>query len=368
MLEPLILRRHCCRSQAEQALDRQPPLPFDCVGIGVCAVDHISLVARYPQANEKTEALAYVVQAGGPVPTALATASSWGARCAYIGKVGNDADGDFVLQQLARFGVDTSMVVRAKRGFTPRAMIWVDQSTGQRSVVLNRPPRFGLTLKDVTRRQVLRGRILHLDGRDTKVALAAIRWARRAGRMVVCDLGSLREESELLLQQVDYAVVSSTFVRQLFGECELAASAQRLLRLGPRVAVVTAGEQGCWWATREGLFHQPAFAVEVVDTTGAGDVFHGAFLFGLSRGWELARAMRWASAAAALKCRKLGGQAGIPTLAEVKRLVGEADATPAHLAVGETLRGAGVRTTARRAEKGDEHGTAGGRNRGPVQV
>ncbi|MGQ9851960.1 MAG: carbohydrate kinase family protein [Candidatus Oleimicrobiaceae bacterium] len=328
MPELLIPHQKSCAPDAEQTPDRPPPVPFDCLGIGVCAIDHLSLVARYPQANEKTEALAYVVQAGGPVPTALATASWWGARCAYICKLGNDADGDFVLRQLARFGVDTSMVVRARRGFTPRAMIWVDQRTGQRSVVLNRPPHFGLTLQDVSRRQVLRGRILHVDGRETQVALVATRWARRAGRVVVCDLGNLRKESELLLQQVDYAVVSSTFVRQLYGECELATATRRLLRLGPRVAVVTMGEQGCWWATGEGLFHQPAFAVEVVDTTGAGDVFHGAFLYGLSRGWELARVVRWASAAAALKCRKLGGQAGIPTLAQVKRLLRQADGTP----------------------------------------
>jgi ribokinase len=302
-------------------------LPFDCVGIGVCAVDHISLLAHYPRVDEKTDALAYAVQCGGPVPTALATASSWGARCAYIGKVGNDADGDFVLTQLAGFGVDTSMVVRAKRGFTPRAMIWVERGSGRRSVVLNRPQGLGLSLREVTRRQVLRGRILHVDGRDIEVALAATRWAKQAGRLVVCDLGSRRTHSELLLRQVDYAVVSSTFVRQFFGECELGASAQRLLQYGPHVVVVTAGEQGCWWATSQGVFHQPAFAVEVVDTTGAGDVFHGAFLFGLSRGWKLPRVVRWASAAAALKCTKLGGQGAIPTFAQVRRLFAGVDCT-----------------------------------------
>jgi ribokinase len=298
---------------------------FDCVGIGVCAVDHVSLLERYPHANEKTEALAYTVQGGGPVPTALATAARWGASCAYIGKVAKDAEGDFVLTQLARFGVDTSMVVRSPRGFTPRAMIWVEQGTGQRTVVLNRPAGLGLRLREVRRTQVLRGRILHLDGRESKVAIAAARWARRAGRTVVCDLGSLRDNTELLLQYVDYAVVSTTFVRQLFGDCDLALAAQRLLDFGPRAAVVTAGEQGCWCASNGRLFHQPAFAVTAVDTTGAGDVFHGGFIFGLSRGWELPRVLRWASAAAALKCTKLGGQAGIPTLAEVKKFLVEAE-------------------------------------------
>ncbi|MBC7186242.1 MAG: sugar kinase [Calditrichaeota bacterium] len=318
--------------------DVTPEPLFDCVGIGVCAVDHVSLLERYPGANEKTEALAYTVQGGGPVPTALATAARLGATCAYVGKVARDAEGDFVLAQLARFGVDTSMVVRAPRGFTPRAMIWVEQGSGQRTVVLNRPAGFGLRPKEVQRTQVLRGRILHLDGRESKVALAAARWARHAGRTVVCDLGSLRDNTELLLRHVDYAVVSTTFVRQLYGDCELALAAQRLLDYGPRAAVVTAGEQGCWCATDGRLLYQPAFPVAAVDTTGAGDVCHGAFIFGLSRGWELPRVLRWASAAAALKCTKLGGQAGIPTLAEVKKLLAEdewAETGAAYKSVGK---------------------------------
>lgn len=315
---------------------------FDCVGIGVCAVDHVSLLEHYPGANEKTEALAYTVQGGGPVPTALATAARLGARCAYIGKVARDAEGDFVLAQLARFGVDTSMVVRSPRGFTPRAMIWVEQGSGQRTVVLNRPAGFGLRLREVKRGQIFRGRILHLDGRESKVALAAARWARCAGCTVVCDLGSLRDNTESLLRHVDYAVVSTTFVRQLFPECDLGLAAQRLLDYGPRAAVVTAGEQGCWCATDGRLLYQPAFPIAAVDTTGAGDVFHGAFVFGLSRGWELPRVLRWASAAAALKCTKLGGQAGIPTLAELKRLLAEeerAETSSAHKSTSKAGQG-----------------------------
>lgn len=286
MPELLIPHQKSCAPDAEQTPDRPPPPPFDCIGVGVCAVDHLFLVARYPQANEKTEALGYGVETGGPVPTALATASWWGARCAYIGKLGNDADGDFPEAACPLRCGHQHGGARPTR-FYPAG----DDLGGTTHGAAQRGPQstaaLGLTLQDVSRRQVLRGRILHVDGRETQVALAATRWARRAGRVVVCDLGRLRKESELLLQQVDNAVVSSNFVRQLYGECKLATATRRLLQLGPRLAVVTAGEQVCWWATGERLFHQPAFAVEGVDTTGADDVFHGAFLFGLSRGWEL---------------------------------------------------------------------------------
>ncbi len=296
-------------------------VPFDCIGIGVYAIDHISLVARYPRANEKTEALAYLVQGGGPVPTALAAAARLGSRCAFVGKVAADQEGDFVLSQLARLGVDTSMVVRARRGFTPRAMIWVDQRSGRRTVVLNKPDGFGLTLQEASRARLLQGHILHLDGRDTQVALVAARWAKEAERTVVCDLGSVRPNCQQLLRYVDYAVVSATFVRQFFGTRNMAAAARRLLDSGPQVAVVTAGKRGCWCAADGRVFHQPAFRVRAADTIGAGDVFHGAFLFGLHKGWELPYILRWASAAAALVCTRIGAQAALPSFTEVKRFL-----------------------------------------------
>ncbi|MDZ7272268.1 MAG: PfkB family carbohydrate kinase [candidate division KSB1 bacterium] len=320
MKPPLVLKSGKSKDQVPSSGDGVVPA-FDCVGIGVCAVDHVSLLARYPRADEKTEALAYVIQGGGPVPTALATAARFGARCAFVGKVACDEEGDFVLSQLAQHRVDTSMVVRAKRGFTPRAMILVDGRTGQRTVVLNRPANFALTPREVSRAYVLQGRILHLDGRESNVALAAARWARHAGRTVVCDLGSVRANTEALLPFVDYAVVSRTFVHQFLGGRNLANAARSLLRFGPRVAVVTAGEHGCWCATHDEIIHQPAFEVKVVDTTGAGDVFHGAFLFGVLQGWELPRLLRWASATAALSCTRLGAQAALPSFAQVRRFL-----------------------------------------------
>ena len=146
--------------------------------------------------------------------------------------------------------------------------------------------------------------------------LTAARWAREAGITVVLDADVVKPHIPELLELTDYIVASERFAREFTGETDVKRAAGRLLRDGVTAVVVTAGDQGSFCASREIEFHCPAFQVKVVDTTGAGDVFHGAFDFGLLRGWDLQRTIRFASAVAAMTCRHPGGRAGIPALGE----------------------------------------------------
>jgi ribokinase len=151
-------------------------------------------------------------------------------------------------------------------------------------------------------------------------AITAARWARRAGIPVFFDANRPREGLDVLLPLVDYLVTSATFPQAFTGESDLQRAAQRLLDLGPRAVVVTQGAGGCRWFTREGAGAEPGFCVKVVDSTGAGDAYHGAFVYGVLAGWDLPRVARFSNAVAALNCRKLGGRAGLPDLREALAL------------------------------------------------
>ena len=304
---------------------RRMKLMVDCVGFGICASDYLCLLPEYPELDQKTELVAFAKQGGGPVPTALVTLARLGIKTAYIGKIGDDDEGRFITQELQDAGVDTRGVVIDGKSSTPRAFIWIDKISGKKTIALNRTTISDFKPDELSRTVITKGTILHLDGREVQASLQAARWAREAGRTVVMDVGSMRPQIEDLLALVDYPVVSENFVQQYFGEINQADAAKALLKFGAKAAVVTCGKNGSYAANSEGVIHQPAFQVPVVDTTGAGDVFHGAFIFGLLQAWPIARILRFAGAVAALKCTQLGGRTGIPNLEGVESFLRKND-------------------------------------------
>ncbi len=295
---------------------------FDCVGIGICALDHLALLPHFPKPDEKLDLLSFSVQGGGPVPTALATMGRFGARVSFVGKVGSDACGRQVLSELEGFGVDVSGAVIDPHSRTARAYIWIDSQTAKRTVVLDRSNTANLQPAEIRRDLLQDGRLLLTDARETEACLRAVELAREARSQVVLDLGNVRERTEAFLELADYPVVSDTFAQRFFGDDDPVAAVRKLLEFGVRAAVVTCGIGGSYFAEAgPDVYHQPAFRVEALDTTGAGDVYHGAFVYALAMGETIAEAVRFASAAAALKCRQVGGRAGIPTLQEVQELL-----------------------------------------------
>ncbi|UCE06392.1 MAG: hypothetical protein JSW07_22970 [bacterium] len=290
---------------------------YDCLGFGICAADYLCIVPKYPKLDEKTEAVQFSLQGGGPVATALVTLARLGCKTTFVGKVGDDVNGQFLLKEFAKENVDTSGIIIDKSMLTNRAFIWIDQQTGKKSIVLNSKSYRKVMATEVNLEHIRSAKYLLIDGRDTDATFELIKWAKDKGTQIVIDAGTPRDRMDELLKVVDYPVVSENFYQNYLRLTDYEDTIIELLKLGAKAAVVTCGIKGCYGGDKTGIYHQPAFPVSVVDTTGAGDVFHGAFIFGLLNNWQLTKILRFASATAAIKCTKIGGRSGIPDIQTV---------------------------------------------------
>jgi sulfofructose kinase len=297
---------------------------FDVVGVGYTALDYLAVVPRFPQENLKLEIGEFLVQGGGPTATAVVTARRLGLGAAFIGKMGDDDFGRCMLTELEGEGVDVSRVVVERGGRSQFAFIMVDRNTATRTILWTRGGLEQFTAEEVDCGLVEGARGLLIDSLEPAAALAAARAARTAGVPVVIDAGTLREGVRELLPLCDYIVASELFAEQISEGGDHVDALERIMEYGPEAAVVTLGERGCVALTESGLLEVPGFEIDAVDTTGAGDVFHGAFIFGLLEGWDIERVCIFSNAVAALKCRRLGGRAGIPDLGETMSFLEDA--------------------------------------------
>jgi len=296
----------------------------DVVGLGCCAWDYLAAVETYPLIDTKTDTLNFSEQGGGPTATALVTLARLGARTLFVGKVGDDARGRLIIEQLEAEGVDVSQVRVEKDKSSRLSFSIVEKKTGKRTIVSVVGSVSPLRPGDLERKVVTSGRILHVDGHQMEAAIHATRWARAVDVKVILDAGSFRPGMEALVKLADYVVASKTFALNFTSEGSVQEAARKMFHQDLAAVVVTTGDKGGFCVSDEGEFAYPAFAVAVVDTTGAGDVFHGAFDYGILQGWDLKEVVRFSSAVAALKCRELGGRAGIPSLEEVRYFLADA--------------------------------------------
>ncbi len=294
---------------------------FDCLGFGICAVDYLCVVPHYPKLDEKTEAIEFSIQGGGPVATALVTLARLGCSTAFMGRIGEDANGQFLLNDFEKEGVDNAGIIMDKSIPTNQAFIWIDQQTGQKSIVLNNQHYRPVVPEEITWEHIRTAKYLLIDGRDTEATFKLIRWAKEKGTQIVLDAGSPRYRMDELLNLVDYPVVSKSFCHKYLKLSDFKKAVEELLKCGAKAAVVTCGHNGCYGGDETGIYYQPAFPVNVVDTTGAGDVFHGAFIFGLLNKFNLIKILKFAAASAAIKCTKIGGRSGIPDLQTVNNFL-----------------------------------------------
>jgi sulfofructose kinase len=285
---------------------------YDCLGFGICAADYLCIVPKYPELDEKTEAIEFSLQGGGPVATALVTLARLGCTTTFIGRIGNDANGKFLLNEFASENVDTTGIIIDESTPTNQAFIWIDQKTGKKSIVLNSKHYRKVLPTEINLDHIGSLRYLLIDGRDTAATFELIEYARTKGARIIIDAGSPRDRTDELLRLVDYPVVSETFCQKHLKLTDYNEAIKKLLDFGAKAAVVTCGSNGCYGGDLNGIYYQSAFQVNVVDTTGAGDVFHGAFIFGLLKNWELTEVLRFASATAAIKCTKIGGRSAVP--------------------------------------------------------
>jgi sulfofructose kinase len=293
-----------------------PEPPFDAVGLGAAVVDLLGLVPHFPERDSKLAVTEFSQQGGGLVGTALVAMARLGCRTRYVGRLGDDDHSEFILNEFAREGVDATAVARAPGERARFAFVIVEEGTGLRTILHSGHARAAVPPESLDRETILSARALLVDSTDPPAALRCVEWMRAAGRPTLIDADHYTPEAHTVARACDYVVASHRYATACTGCPDASAAARALAEEVPGVVVVTAGRDGAFVAAGGDTWHQPALPVRVTDTTGAGDVFHGAFLFGILRAWDLRQTVAFAAAAAALKCRSLGGRTGIAALSE----------------------------------------------------
>ncbi len=293
---------------------------FDVLCLGFANHDMIAAVEGYPPPDSKNEVLDLLEQGGGPAATAAVAIARLGGRVALLAAVGDDQTGERVLREVAAEGVDASHCPRRQGAVTAVSLVIVDRSAATRAVF-----RYSGTMKllpaDVDPALVKSARVLLIDAHMPEAALAAASIARQGSIPVVLDSGEPKEGLGELMAVADYPAPTAAAARWLTGEQDVERAARSLLREPARAVVATMGAGGYVIATPEAVRREPAFLVDAVDTTGAGDAFHGGLALALAWGQPIEEAARFGAAVAALKCCKPGGRTGLPTLPEVEELL-----------------------------------------------
>jgi sulfofructose kinase len=282
----------------------------DVVGVGLNATDTLIPLKQFPANGSKIEYERATIMAGGQVASTVVACQTWGLTTRYVGKLGRDDAGRLHEHEFQRLGVEARLVY-AQEGSSPRSLILIDPY-GERTVLCQRDPRLRLQPEELQREWIANARILHVDGFDTEAAIQAAYWAHEAGVAVVADLDEEYEGIYDLLPLVDYLVVSRNFPTKITGDSDLHRSLSELhQRFRCKVTAATLGPDGvlAWDGTN--FHHRSAYKVPVVDTTGAGDIFHAGFIYGLLRNWSLHRRLDFACAAAAINCMHTGARGGI---------------------------------------------------------
>lgn len=290
--------------------------------LGHCCVDHLCQVDSIP-VDLKIEALSHLTQGGGPSATAAVAASRLGMQSVFIGTIGDDPSGQIIQQEFRKDSVDISGLAIRKNCTSTTAFCWVD-SAGRRSIVWYRGSGPELSADEVPESLVSNAAILHLDGHQLSAANRAVQIARRAGVLTAIDAGTLRPGVYELCQLCDIVIVSEKFAAALSGRNESESGLRKLSELNAAVVGITLGPRGsiCFDRAAGKIFRCPAFPVDpVVDTTGAGDVYHAAFEVFYHETHDTPASMRFAAAAAGLKCRKTGGRTGIPARFEAEAVM-----------------------------------------------
>jgi sulfofructose kinase len=298
-----------------------PPLSsVDLVGVGLNATNTLISLAAFPAPGSKVEYHSQTILPGGQTASTVIACQRWGMRTRYVGKLGDDDAGRVHRECFAAAGVEAQIVAAAEAP-SAHSLILID-GAGERTVLDKRDDRLALQPAELDREWIVSAGSLHVDGYDTAAATQAAAWAREAGIPVVADLDELYPGVEGLIDNTDYLIVSRDFPGRLTDEPSLESALRKMMRrYGCRLTAATLGEDGvlAWDGNR--LLHRSAYRVAVVDTTGAGDIFHAGFIYGLYRGWPLEQQLDFACAAAALNCKAIGARGNIESLEAIEELM-----------------------------------------------
>jgi len=295
---------------------------FDVVGVGLNATDTLLVVPHFPAYAGKVPFDEEIVSPGGQVSSALVACARLGLRAKYIGAIGDDHLGRIQLDSLRGTGIDLTDVLIRPNCPNQSAYIIIDRSTGERTVLWRRPDCLRIAPQEISPDQILCARLLHIDGHDTPAVAHAAAIARRHRIPVTVDVDTIYEGFDRVLPNVDYLVASSEFPSNWTGYRDPFDALEALQKeYGMQVAAMTLGAHGSL-ARLDGRFvYSPGFVVHCVDSTGAGDVFHGAFCYAVLEGMAMPEALEFSNAMAALNCTALGARGGICGLREVRALM-----------------------------------------------
>ncbi|MBZ2186802.1 MAG: ribokinase [Bryobacter sp.] len=301
-------------------------LEFDVVGIGLNATDTLIIVPHFPSYAGKGPFSQEILSPGGQVASAMVTCARLGLRTRYVGTIGDDDRGRVQIESLLGSGINLDFVQQRTGCPNQSAYIIIDQSTGERTVFWQRPDCLRLRPEEITEEMITSARLLHIDGHDTPAMEKAARIARENGIPVTVDVDTIYKGFERVLPYVDYLVASSEFPIQWTHQSDPLKALELIQEeYGIRCAAMTLGAHGAL-ALYEGKFHySPAFVVNCVDTTGAGDVFHGGFCYGVLAGWGIDQILDFSNAMGALNCTAIGARGGIATLDKAEKLMARAD-------------------------------------------
>lgn len=294
-------------------------------GLGTAVVDYVGLVDHYPAPDTQVEMQTFIKQPGGNVATALVSLARLGVETRFLGKFGDDELASLVKSQLESHGVDLSRSHTVAGGSMGFAFIVVETGTGKRTILWTNDGKAHLSESEIDENTIAQSTCLHLDHYSMEAAITAARLAKKHHTPVVLDAESLPARIDDLIPLVDVLIVCANFARAYTGETDDEIALDKLMRdSNAHTVVITDGANGSYCRNQTQRHRQYAFEVTPIDTTGCGDVFHGAFIYGMLNQWPLARQAEFASAAAALNTRGLGGQTAIPDLAEVEQFLKQA--------------------------------------------
>lgn len=299
---------------------------FDLVGVGLNATDTLLILPKFPAYAGKVPFESEILSPGGQVASAVVTCARLGLRTKYIGTVGDDERGRVQMESLLGSGINLDDVEVRQNCPNQTAYILIDRNTGERTVLWSRPDCLRLAPESITPAKITCARMLHIDGHDTPAVARAAEIARQHNIPVTVDVDTIYHGFDRVLPHVDYLVASSEFPGQWTSEND-PLRALRLIQeeYGMRCAAMTLGADGALARIDGQYVYSPAFVVNCVDTTGAGDVFHGAFCYAVLSGMSIHDTLEFSNAMAALNCTALGARGGIAGMDKAKALMARAD-------------------------------------------